>query len=238
MNKPLSPFSLSSIRVVVFDWDGTLMDSTGAISLSIQAAAADLNLPVPTRKQASSVIGLALHQAIANAVPEASSAQLPVLIERYKYHYLQKDNDLHPFGGIVDLLNSLRDFNMPIAIATGKSNIGLIRALEKLQWRARFVTTRCADQGESKPHPWMLTDICEELGCDTSQALMIGDTTHDLGMAKNAGSPSVAVSWGAHDTENFTNFEPVQTFSEVQQLHDWLIKGLQNKPIEDSTIRR
>jgi phosphoglycolate phosphatase len=217
---------LSATKVVVFDWDGTLLDSTAAITLSIQEAAADLKLPVPSRRAASQVIGLALERALKIAVPEVNAAQLPTLIERYKHHYFQRDAGLHPFQGIPELLVALTNLNVPIAIATGKSHIGLMRAIDNLGWRGKFVTTRCADQGEPKPHPWMLLDICQELGIAPQSALMIGDTTHDLGLAKNAGVPSVAVTYGAHTEEGFAEFEPLAVFSEVSQLSAWLMAGL------------
>jgi phosphoglycolate phosphatase len=220
-----SSFDFSKIKAIVFDWDGTLLDSTGAISTSIQEAAADLKLPVPTREQASHVIGLALPNALKTAVPEVSTTQLPELIERYKFHYTKRDSSLYPFEGIPEMLDTLIAMGIPLAIATGKSTIGLIRALENLSWRGKFVSTRCADQGEPKPHPWMLLDICEELHIEPYEALMIGDTTHDLGLAKNAGSPSVAVSYGAHPESGFAAFSPVETFSKVQGLANWLING-------------
>jgi phosphoglycolate phosphatase len=220
-------FDFSNIKAVVFDWDGTLLDSTGAISTSIQEAAADLKLPIPTRDQASHVIGLALPNALKTAVPEVSMAQLPDLIERYKFHYMKRDSGLYPFEGIEQMLDALIAMGIPLAIATGKSTIGLIRALENLSWRGKFVATRCADQGEPKPHPWMLLDICTELNIKPHEALMVGDTTHDLGLAKNAGSPSVAVSYGAHPESQFADFSPVGTFSKVQDLANWLVDGLQ-----------
>jgi phosphoglycolate phosphatase len=231
----------STLKLVVFDWDGTLLDSTGAITASIQDAAADLGLPIPTRKDASHVIGLALTQALKIAVPQVSAEQLPELIERYKHHYLQRDASLHPFEGIIDLLDELTTLNVPMAIATGKSNLGLMRALDHLKWRGRFVATRCADQGEPKPHPWMLLDICNELGISPHEALMIGDTTHDLGLAKNAGCPSVGVTYGAHSELSLDNFSPVAVFSDVKSLTAWLVSGFtarhasspKNKPATD-----
>jgi phosphoglycolate phosphatase len=219
------PIDFSKIKVVVFDWDGTLLDSTGAITSAIQEAAADLNLPIPSHAQASHVIGLALPQALAIAVPQATKENLPELIERYKAHYFKRDNSLFPFVGIPELLDALIALKIPLAIATGKSNIGLIRALEHLSWGKKFVTTRCADQGEPKPHPWMLHDICQELDIKPQEALMIGDTTHDLGLAKNAGSPSVAVSYGAHSAAGFAEFNPVAIFETVEGLAQWLITG-------------
>jgi phosphoglycolate phosphatase len=215
----------ASIKVIVFDWDGTLLDSTGAITTSIQEAASDLNLPVPTYEQASHVIGLALAPALKMAIPQVADELLPELIERYKHHYFKRDSSLHPFSGIPELLDALIAIRIPLAIATGKSTIGLIRALDSLNWRKKFVATRCADQGEPKPHPWMLLDICNELGIKPHEALMIGDTTHDLGLAKNAGSPSVGVSYGAHPDAGFSAFSPVAVFSKVSTLSEWLLAG-------------
>jgi phosphoglycolate phosphatase len=219
------PNIFSQLKLVVFDWDGTLLDSTGAITASIQDAASDCGLPVPTRQNASQVIGLALAQALTIAVPQVSTEQLPRLIERYKHHYLQRDASLHPFEGITDLLNQLAALGVPMAIATGKSNLGLMRALDHLKWTGRFVATRCADQGEPKPHPWMLLDICNELGVAPHEALMIGDTTHDLGLAKNAGCPSVGVTYGAHSDLDFDYFTPVAVFSDVSSLSSWIVSG-------------
>jgi phosphoglycolate phosphatase len=226
-----------SIKVIVFDWDGTLLDSTGAITTSIQDAAADLKLPVPSYEQASHVIGLALASALKIAVPKVSEQQLPELIERYKFHYFKRDSSLYPFVGIAEMLDKLIALKIPLAIATGKSTIGLIRALDSLDWRNKFVATRCADQGEPKPHPWMLHDICDELGIKPHEALMIGDTTHDLGLAKNAGSPSVGVSYGAHSDAGFAAFSPVKVFSNVTALSEWLLNGfnaLNQKSIESA----
>ncbi len=228
----------AAIKVVVFDWDGTLLDSTGAITTSIQEAAADLYLPVPSYEQASHVIGLALASALKIAVPQVSDQQLPELIERYKFHYFKRDSSLYPFTGIPEMLDQLIALNVPLAIATGKSTIGLIRALDSLSWRNKFVATRCADQGEPKPHPWMLQDICDELGIKPHEALMIGDTTHDLGLAKNAGSPSVGVSYGAHSDAGFVAFSPVAVFSKVSALSEWLLAGFVDRASNDGETEK
>ncbi len=185
-------------RVVVFDWDGTLVDSTDAIVAAICGAAADLGLEVPTREQASHVIGLGLREAIFTAVPSIDERQMDAYVERYKVHFFQRDPHLMPFDGIVGILDALADSDSWLAIATGKSRVGLDRALRKTGWNGRFFTSRCADEGSPKPAPWMLEDICAELGIATSEALMVGDTTHDLGMARRAGSAAIGVSYGAH----------------------------------------
>lgn len=185
-------------KVVVFDWDGTLVNSTRTIVLAMQLAAADIGLPVPSAEQASHVIGLGLHDALRIAVPELTPDLLPGYVERYRHHYLSRDAQLGAFEGIESLLDELSERGVSLAVATGKSRLGLDRALDQFDWRKRFVATRCADQGEPKPHPWMLEDLAEELMLEPRQLLMVGDTTHDLGMARRAGSAAIGVTWGAH----------------------------------------
>lgn len=210
-------------EVVVFDWDGTLMDSTHAITHAIRQSAADLGLPIPPVERARHVIGLGLLEAIHMAVPEVQREQVPAFIERYRMHYLARDAQLQPFDGIPGLLIELAATGTMLAVATGKSRVGLNRALVTTGWGRHFVTTRCADEGAPKPDPWMLRDICEELGLDASSAVMVGDTTHDLGMANAAGAPGVAVTYGAHGEGELAAFEPAAIVSSVPALRDWLL---------------
>lgn len=186
------------IELVVFDWDGTLYDSTAAIALAIIEAARDLELPVPSRERASHVIGLGMQAALAHAVPELTADRLPDFIARYRVHYFARAGRLIAFDGIVPMLDALAAHGVPLAIATGKSRIGLNQSLEQAGWSSRFVATRCADEGHPKPHPWMLLDLCETLGTDPARTVMIGDTTHDLAMARAAGAHGIGVAWGAH----------------------------------------
>ena len=210
-------------RLVVFDWDGTLIDSTSAIVHSIRKSAEDLGLPVPTREQASHVIGLGLLEAIHMAVPSIRREQLPAYIERYRFHYFQRDPHLEPFEGIPELLDELADSGAWLAVATGKSRVGLNRALDQMRWGGRFLTTRCADEGAPKPDPWMLRDICEELGLEPAQALMVGDTTHDLGMARSAGSSAVAVTYGAHPRAQLVTEPALAVVDTVPELRRELL---------------
>ena len=189
---------MNNIELVVFDWDGTLMDSTRAIAESIQLAAADLGLPVPDDEAASHVIGLGLKDALRTAVPSLPPGRINEFVDRYKVHYFERDLLLRPFEGAVELLEELKSRRIPAAIATGKSRVGLDRALESIGWRHYFKTSRCADEGIPKPDPWMLNEVCRELGHLTGNTVMIGDTSHDLLMAKTAGAWSVAVTYGAH----------------------------------------
>ena len=215
--------SFKRYRLVVFDWDGTLVDSTAAIVHAIRASAADLGLPTPTREQAAHVIGLGLLDAIHKAVPAITREQVPQYVQRYRYHYLKEDAALEAFEGIPALLDDLSAAGAWLAVATGKSRAGLNRALDQMGWTARFLTTRCADEGVPKPDPWMLRDICDELGLQTSEAVMIGDTTHDLGMARSAGSDAVAVSYGAHPRDELAGEPSLAIVDNVAELRELLL---------------
>lgn len=210
-------------RLVVFDWDGTLIDSTAAIVHAIRASAADLGLPVPSRQQASHVIGLGLFDAIRRAVPVIDAAQMPAYVERYRYHYLRRDAHLEPFDGVPGLLADLADSGAWLAVATGKSRAGLNRALDQMGWTGKFLTTRCADEGVPKPDPWMLRDICDELGLGASEMLMVGDTTHDLGMARSAGAAAIAVTYGAHPREALESEPALAVVDSVVELREALL---------------
>ncbi len=211
-------------RLVVFDWDGTLIDSTAAIVHAIRASAADLGLPVPTREQASQVIGLGLFEAIRAAVPMIDRDRMPAYVERYRHHYLRRDADLVPFDGVPQLLSELADSGAWLAVATGKSRVGLNRALDQMGWTARFLTTRCADEGAPKPDPWMLRDIGDELGIDASEMVMVGDTTHDLGMARAAGAAAIAVAYGAHPREALEAEPSLAIVDSVSELREMLLE--------------
>ncbi len=210
-------------RVVVFDWDGTLIDSTAAIVHAIRASAADLGLPVPSREQASHVIGLGLFEAIRRAVPMIDRAQIPAYVDRYRHHYLRRDARLEPFEGVPQLLSELADSGAWLAIATGKSRAGLNRALDQMGWAGRFLTTRCADEGAPKPDPWMLRDIFNELGLDAADAVMVGDTTHDLGMARAAGAAAIAVTYGAHPREQLESEPALAVVDTIAELREALL---------------
>ncbi len=210
-------------RMVVFDWDGTLVDSTAAITEAIQGAAVDLGLARPSDAQASHVIGLGLADALRLAVPELTAEQTPAFIERYKTHYLQRDAALRPFEGIRQLLGELRGVGVALAIATGKSRVGLQRALAQTGWEPLFSGSRCADEGPPKPHPWMLDDLCRQNAIDPEEVVMVGDTTHDLQMARGAGVDGVAVLYGAHPESSLRAFGPSAVAASVDELRDWLI---------------
>ena len=210
--------------LIVFDWDGTLMDSTATIVKCIQAAARDLGLPIPNRKAASYVIGLGLQDAMQAAIPDLDPIHYPRMVERYRYHYLGKDHELTLFDGVRDMLAELKQQGYFLAVATGKSRVGLNRALNAAKLLSAFDATRCADETFSKPHPAMLQELTRELGQDMKRTLMIGDTTHDLQMAINAGAGGVAVQYGAHSTSELTALNPLFSAGSVADLHAWLLE--------------
>ncbi|MBY0570334.1 MAG: HAD-IIIA family hydrolase [Burkholderiaceae bacterium] len=207
---------------IVFDWDGTLMDSTATIVKCIQAAAKDLGLPIPGDHSAAYVIGLSLLEAMKAAVPDVDPKYYPRMVERYRYHYLLKDHELPLFDGVRDMLNELSQDGYFLAVATGKSRVGLSRALHTAELTSLFDATRCSDETFSKPHPAMLQELTRELGQDMQRTLMVGDTTHDLQMANNAGAAAVAVEYGAHDAHLLSGFNPLYSVKTVAELHQWL----------------
>jgi phosphoglycolate phosphatase len=208
--------------LVVWDWDGTVVDSIAAVAEAIAGAAADLDLPVPSPQRARWVIGMGLMEAIRHAVPEIRREQMPAFVERYRVHYLKRDAELQLFAGVGELLRGLDGAGIPLAVATGKSRVGLNRALVQTGLGPRFLATRCADEGAPKPDPWMLRDLGETLRTDPARILMIGDTVHDVGMAHAAGAASVAVTYGAHDPDALRASRPGALIESVPRLADWL----------------
>jgi len=212
-------------ELLVFDWDGTLMDSAGAIVASIQASCRDLGLPVPDRERASHVIGLGLKDALSYAVPELPPSDYGKLAERYRHHYLARDPDIELFPGMREMLAGLKQQGYLLAVATGKSRVGLDRVLEATQLKQYFDSSRCADETHSKPNPAMLQELMQELLTEPEATLMIGDTAHDLQMALNAGVPALAVSYGAHPRDNLTALNPLDCIDTPQELMQWLTRN-------------
>ncbi|NEX62747.1 HAD-IIIA family hydrolase [Noviherbaspirillum galbum] len=208
--------------LIVFDWDGTLMDSTATIVTCLQAAAKDLGFPVPDKRSASFVIGLSLQEALQTVLPGLDPRMYPRVVERYRFHYLTKDKGLELFAGVREMLADLSQQGYFLAIATGKNRVGLNRALDAARLLSVFDATRCADETFSKPHPAMLMELTRELGQDMGRTVMIGDTTHDLQMAANAGAAGIAVHYGAHPSEDLDDMKPLFSARSVPELHAWL----------------
>lgn len=198
------------------------MDSTTTIVRCIQAAARDLGLPVPDNRTASYVIGLGLQDAMAAALPDVDPKYYPRMVERYRFHYLAKDKGLELFNGVRDMLVDLSQQGYFLAVATGKSRVGLNRALNAANLLSMFDATRCADETFSKPHPAMLQELTRELGQDMQRTVMIGDTTHDLQMAINAGAAGIAVHYGAHPPDQLLALSPIFAAHSIADLHAWL----------------
>jgi len=208
--------------LIVFDWDGTVMDSTAVIVNSVQAACRDLNLPIPSDEAARYVIGMGLEQALRHAVPDAPEAMYAPLVERYRHHYLAQDNVIALFDSARETIVELHEAGYWLAVATGKSRNGLTRALQSSGLGEYFHATRTADQTFSKPHPAMLLEIMDELGVEPERALMVGDTTHDLQMAINAGVDALGVTYGAHPVEPLRALQPLALLHDFAELRAWL----------------
>ena len=210
--------------LIVFDWDGTLFDSTALIVRCIQSACADIGVAVPSAERAAYVIGLGLHDALQHAVPGLPQARYPELGRRYRHHYVASQHDLVLFPGTLTMLQALKARNHWLAVATGKSRAGLDDALHTVQLKGLFDGTRTADETAGKPNPLMLQQLMAEFGAAPERTLMIGDTTHDLQLALNAGCASVGVSYGAHAPEAFAVLSPLHVAASTADLQDWLLR--------------
>ena len=208
-------------RLLVFDWDGTIIDSASGIAECIRLAAGDLGLDVPTREQASHVIGLGLHDALRYAVPQLRPEQMAEFVARYRHHFLKCEDAMGLFEGMRELIESASR-QRTLSIATGKSRRGLDRALQATGLGPYFRASRCADETHPKPHPAMLHELMDELDVPTEAALMIGDTSHDLDMARAAGVDSLAVTYGAHPEAGLRACGPKGCVSSVAELRQWL----------------
>ena len=208
--------------LLIFDWDGTLMDSAGVIVDSIQRACEDIGLAAPGERAARQIIGLGLIQALQTLLPDLPADDYPRLVERYRHHYLGRDADIPLFAGVPEALDELHAGGFALAVATGKSRVGLARALEASGLGPRFAATRCADQTHSKPHPAMVLELIDELGADPARTLVIGDTSHDLLMAANAGVASLGVTYGAHEAGDLAPHAPLALLDSFTEVRAWL----------------
>ena len=208
--------------LLVFDWDGTLMDSAAAITASLRQACADLDLDVPSEERARYVIGLGLTDALKYLLPDLPAVGYPALLERYRHHFQRQDRDTVLFGGAVEMLQTLHGAGYLLAVATGKSRRGLDHALQVTGLTPVFHATRCADEGFSKPHPGMLLWLLDELNVARERAVMIGDTSHDMEMAAAAQVARIGVAYGAHPHDNLLKHAPTACLDTFTELSQWL----------------
>ena len=212
-------------ELLVFDWDGTLMDSASHIATALQQSFRDLDLPVPTDEAARHVIGLGLEDAMMYLYPGLDRARYTDVAERYRVHYLAGDQAIELFPEVATGIPALNESGYLLAVATGKSRRGLDRTLSSTGLQSYFHTSRCADEGFPKPHPQMLEVIMENLGASAERTLMIGDTTHDLQMASNAGVEAVGLTHGAHPGANLEKMQPLVCLGSFGELLQWLRKN-------------
>lgn len=211
--------------LLVFDWDGTIVDSAATIVSALQTACRKLGLTVPSREQALGIIGLGMREALFQVVPELTEVQFEALRERFRAEYAAIEQQVFLFDGVWDGLHQLREQGYMMAVATGKSRGGLNRAMAQVGLDRFFDYTRCADECPSKPAPDMLLDVMDFLNVPVSRTLMIGDTTHDLLMARNANVSSAAVLYGAHPESLLVQCQPVIACHTFSALVAWILKS-------------
>jgi phosphoglycolate phosphatase len=209
-------------ELLVWDWDGTLMDSAATIVASIQAASRDIGADEPSDEAARHIIGLGLNEAIAALFPDMKIPDYHRLAERYRVHFMAQDAEIPLFAGAGEAIREFHAAGFLLAVATGKGRRGLDRVLDHTGLRPYFHATRCADESFSKPHPQMLLELMERLGATPDKTLMIGDTSHDLQMAANAGVPSLGAAYGAHPRDGLLGFAPLACAENFGELHQWL----------------
>ncbi|MGE5130666.1 MAG: HAD family hydrolase [Sphingomonadaceae bacterium] len=211
-------------KLIVFDWDGTLIDSPAAIVECIQQASRDLGLEAPDSGRASHVIGLGLEDSLRQAVPQLPRERYSEFAASYRRHFLAREDSMPLFPGVPRLLEGLSARGHRLAVATGKSRRGLDRALAASGLGVYFTSSRCADETVPKPDPAMLLELLAELGVEPERALMVGDTSHDLLMARGAGIDALAVSYGAHPEPALRVLEPLACLASVEELDRWLTR--------------
>jgi phosphoglycolate phosphatase len=219
---PPADFAPRRFPFIVFDWDGTLADSTAIIADSLQQACRDVGEPVPADTDARHVIGLGLADALRLVAPGLPPERYPDLVARYRYHFVTRDARIGLYGGVREMLAELEAAGFVLGIATGKSRAGLDRALAQQGIGRHFAVTRCADEGLPKPHPDMLIRLMDQTGVAPRDTLMIGDTTHDLELARNAGASALAVAYGAHAAAGLEQLAPLATVNSIAELRAWL----------------
>ena len=206
-------------EVLIFDWDGTLCDSLARIALCLQMSAADVGLPEPSLAAAKNIVGLGLEEVMVALFPGVDSATTARLRTSYATHFIREDSTPSAFfPGVREHLETLKDQGYTLSVATGKSRRGLDRVLDAVDMTGFFHSTRCADETASKPHPAMLFSLLEELSVAPEAALMIGDTSYDMAMARAAKVPRLAVSYGAHSRDHLLEYKPLACIDDFADI--------------------
>jgi len=217
---------MHTYKLVIFDWDGTLMDSVDRIVYSMQASAIALSFEPPSYNQAKQIIGLSLPKAIQTLFPNADEEQVQILMAQYKHQYVEVNTTPTPlFNNALELLTQLKQENKLLAVATGKARAGLQRVWQVSDTEHFFIASRCADECASKPDPDMINSLLNELNIKKHEAVMIGDTSFDLEMAQRAGVDSIGVTYGVHDTEVLSKYQPKVIVDSLAELHQLLTKS-------------
>lgn len=211
------------IRLLIFDWDGTLSDSLQRIVDCLRQAAEDMGMPPPSPDEAKNIVGLGLYDAVECLFPGIDRQVADQLAQRYSHHYAERDSvPCDFFPGVKDTLDQLLAEDYILAVATGKSRRGLTRVLRTLQMESYFHGSRCADETRSKPHPLMLEQLLAEFSVDAGSALMVGDTTYDMEMAQRAGISGIGVSYGAHDVKRLHDYSPLVCIDQFSEIVNFL----------------
>jgi len=214
------------ITLIVFDWDGTLMDSEAQIVSCLHAAIDDLHLEPMDDDSVKNVIGLGLKEAIDMLAPGRDDRFHQAFVEHYRHYWFSSENSTL-FDGVFEILNLLKEQQFLLGVATGKARRGLNKVLEETGLISFFDATRCADEAFSKPHPQMLEDLMDELGVLPAQTIMVGDTEYDMEMATNAGTGKVAVTTGVHSLERLIRHDPLVCLRSVSEMPAWLAASRQ-----------
>lgn len=215
---------MQPLKLIVFDWDGTLMDSEARIVACLRAALNDIDLPDQPDEQLKNVIGLGLKEALQQLHPQGKDKEHQQLTDRYRYHFLESSKIPSPmFDGAQTLIENLNQQGYFLAVATGKGRLGLDKVLDESGMARFFHYTRCADETRSKPHPQMLEEIISFCGVESDEAIMIGDTEYDLQMANHAGTHALAVSYGVHDKQRLLACNPLDCVDDMNELSHWLL---------------
>ena len=213
-------------QLIIFDWDGTIMDSAQKIANCIKAAARDAGVDEPSDQQAKSIIGLGLTEAMRVLFESASDSQIKQIVEAYKYHFVKGDvTEQALFEGVEQGLKALEEAGAVLAVATGKSRAGLDRIFAETGLKKHFITSRCADETRSKPHPQMLYEILDFTAIDANKVIMVGDTTYDMDMAINANLHGLGVSYGVHSEAMLLESKAVSVQHSFKQVLEWLLDG-------------